>query len=251
MSTVLETRSLHAGYGKVEVLRGIDLTVGAGEIVAVLGANGAGKSTLLKALVGLATVHSGHVLHDAGSGLEPVTSTSPESMLRRGVALVPEGRLLFGSMTVEENLSVGAYSLKSRRGGVRSENPRERVYRLFPVLQERARQVASTLSGGEQQMLAIGRALMSVPDVLLLDEPSLGLAPRVITGIFEVFEQLRSEGITVVLVEQDAAKALGCADRGYVMQNGTVVLAGPARELLDDDGVREIYLGSWKGKGSV
>ncbi len=246
MSELLAIQDLRAGYGRVEVLHGVSLSVGRGEAVTVLGANGAGKSTLLKAVVGLADVHRGSVLFDSGAGLVDVTRNPPESLVRRGVALVPEGRMLFGSMSVAENLEVGSYPLKSRPGAPDADQLFEEVLELFPVLRERMRQTASTLSGGEQQMLAIGRALMSAPDLLLLDEPSLGLAPKVIRGIFEVFHRLREKGLTVLLIEQDAKLALDFADRGYVMQTGRMVLTGSADDLLDNDDVRAIYLGSWK-----
>ncbi len=240
---VLAIEGLHAGYGRVEVLRGIDLVVGAGEVVTLIGANGAGKSTLLKAIVGL--VHpSGGTVRLRG---EDITRIRPEQAVRRGVALVPEGRLLFGPMTVRENLDLGAQSRRLSAEALRADV--ERVFELFPVLSERAAQSAETLSGGEQQMLAVGRALMADPALLLLDEPSLGLAPKVIAEIFSALDTLRASGLTILLVEQDAKLALRHADRGYVMRTGAVALSGSAADLLADDDVRLIYLGAWHGGG--
>ncbi len=243
MSDVLLSLSgVHAGYGRVEVVRDADLTVGEGEMVSLIGANGAGKSTLLKAIVGLVGVSRGTV-DFAG---ESITGGRPERLVRRGLALVPEGRLLFGPLTVAENLELGAYSASRDRRRAVSEGL-ERVQRLFPVLGERAEQPAETLSGGEQQMLAVGRALMSRPRLLLLDEPSLGLAPKVIAEIFSALDALRAEGVTVLLVEQDAQLALKHSDRGYVMRTGSLVLEGSSEALLADESVRSIYLGSWDG----
>ncbi|HSK48119.1 MAG TPA: ABC transporter ATP-binding protein [Coriobacteriia bacterium] len=243
-SPLLELTEVHAGYGRVEVLRGIDLHVAAGELVALIGANGAGKSTLLKAVVGLIPVSAGTVR----LGGRDLARVRPERLVREGVALVPEGRLLFGPMTVAENLELGAYAL----GGARRTAVREgleRVHELFPVLAERSGQAAETLSGGEQQMLAVGRALMSQPTLLLLDEPSLGLAPKVIAEIFSALDLLRTQGVTILLVEQDARLALKHADRGYVMRTGRVALEGSSAELLADETVRTIYLGSWRAEG--
>lgn len=241
---LLELRNVHAGYGHVEVLRDIDLTVAAGEMVTLIGANGAGKSTLLKAIVGLIGPSAGTVLLDGAA----IKHARPERLVREGVALVPEGRMLFGPMSVRENLELGAYA---SRGDRRSSTAAglQRVHTLFPVLEERAVQPAETLSGGEQQMLAVGRALMSDPRLLLLDEPSLGLAPRVIAEIFSALDTLRAAGVTVLLVEQDARLALKHADRGYVMRTGRVVLEGDSAHLLADETIRTIYLGSWDEKG--
>jgi branched-chain amino acid transport system ATP-binding protein len=234
---LLSIEGLHAGYGHVPVLRGIDLHVRSGEIVTLVGSNGAGKSTLLKTIVGLVHSTSGRVLY---GGMD-MTRTVPERAVRAGMALVPEGRMLFGPLSVDENLRLGAFA---RRGAPDPEDF-ERVFALFPVLRERLGQTAATLSGGEQQMLAIGRALMSRPRLLLLDEPSLGLAPRVIAEIFGTLARLRAEGLTVLLVEQDVRIALRHADRGYVMRTGAIALSGSAAELLADDHVRHIYLGAW------
>ena len=241
---LLELGALRAGYGHVEVLHGIDLTVGEGELVAVIGANGAGKSTLLKAIVGLVHVDSGTVTYRGAR----VGAPRPERLVRDGLALVPEGRMLFGPMSVRENLELGAYGAGRERRTAIAEGL-QRVHALFPVLDERASQPAETLSGGEQQMLAVARALMSRPRLLLLDEPSLGLAPKVIAEIFAALDALRAQGVTLLLVEQDARLALEHADRGYVMRTGRVALEGPSGDLLADESVRTIYLGTWKGEG--
>ena len=243
---LLRVERLHAGYGRTQVLRGIDLEVAAGELVALIGSNGAGKSTLLRTIVGALKPTSGHVRFDG----RDIGGRRPERLVREGIALVPEGRLLFGPMTVRENLDLGAYAAK---GGSRSKLAAERlsrVHSLFPVLAERGSQPADTLSGGEQQMLAVGRALMSGPRLLLLDEPSLGLAPKVIAEIFGVLDALLSEGVTILLVEQDARLALKHADRGYVMRTGAMALAGTSEELLADESVRKIYLGAWGAEGA-
>ncbi len=244
---LLQIEGVHAGYGRTEVLHGVDLTVGEGELVALIGANGAGKSTLLKTAVGMLTPKAGRVV----LGGKDVSGVTPERLVRRGVALVPEGRLLFGPMTVGENLELGSYSLPSRERTARARELRRRVDGLFPVLAERSNQPAETLSGGEQQMLAVGRALMSAPRLLLLDEPSLGLAPKVIAEIFSALEVLRADGVTILLVEQDARLALKHADRGSVMRTGRVVLEGSSAELLADESVRTIYLGSWQTEGAA
>jgi branched-chain amino acid transport system ATP-binding protein len=244
---ILEIEGVHAGYGRTEVLHGVDLTVGEGELVALIGANGAGKSTLLKTVVGMIVPKAGRVL----LGGNDISGLRPERLVRRGVALVPEGRLLFGPMTVGENLELGSYSLPTRERASRALELRKRVDELFPVLAERSNQPAETLSGGEQQMLAVGRALMSAPRLLLLDEPSLGLAPKVIAEIFSALEVLRADGVTILLVEQDARLALKHADRGSVMRTGRVVLEGSSAALLADESVRTIYLGSWQTEGSV
>jgi len=237
---LLELSSVRAGYGRAEVLHDIDLTVREGELVTVIGANGAGKSTLLKAIVGLVPVRSGTISYRGAR----VPAPRPERLVRDGLALVPEGRLLFGPMSVRENLELGAYGAGRERRVV-TERAMARVNALFPVLEERADQAAETLSGGEQQMLAVARALMSEPRLLLLDEPSLGLAPLVIAEIFSALDELRAQGVTILLVEQDARLALRHADRGSVMRTGRVVLEGPAADLLADESVRTIYLGAW------
>lgn len=236
--SLLSIEDLSAGYGHVTVLRGVTLDVAAGEIVTLIGANGAGKSTLLRSVAGLLHTSTGRVVL---AGID-VTNLAPEKLVRRGLALVPEGRMLFGPMTVEENLQLGAHTRPARDPGVKEDL--ERVRALFPVLWERRSQAAATLSGGEQQMLAVGRALMSRPRALLLDEPSLGLAPKVIAAIFDVLSALRADGLAILLVEQDARVALKHADRGYVMRTGEIALSGSAAELLNDDEVRHIYLGA-------
>lgn len=238
---VLQVRQLSAGYGRIGVVSGVSFDVAAGEVVTLIGSNGAGKSTLLKAIAGLISPSAGTVVLDGAI----VTGTAPERLVRAGLALVPEGRMLFGPMSVIENLMLGAHT--ERRAAV-IDHRLERVHALFPVLAERAAQPAATLSGGEQQMLAVGRALMSGPHVLLLDEPSLGLAPRVISEIFSVLDALRTDGLAVLLVEQDANLALKHADRGLVMRTGRVVLEGRAADLALDEDVRLAYLGAWHGK---
>ncbi len=241
---MLDVTALETGYGRLRVLEGVSVDARRGEMVTLVGSNGAGKSTLLRAIAGLLPTWGGRIVFDG----EDVSSLAAHRRVRRGLVLVPEGRMLFSSMTVIENLTVGAYSRRGR--GARQETAESvgRVFDLFPVLRERARQAAGTLSGGEQQMLAVGRALMSRPKMLLLDEPSLGLAPKVITEIFTALDELRAEGMTMLLVEQDAPLALKHADRGYVMRTGEIVMAGRAADLLADDDVRLIYLGAWQGK---
>jgi branched-chain amino acid transport system ATP-binding protein len=241
---MLEVEGVVAGYGRIPVLHGVSLRADKGEVVTLVGANGAGKSTLLKVIAGVLSPREGRVLLDG----KDVTAVPVHKRVGRGVVLVPEGRMLFASMTVDENLTLGGYlrTGANARGALRAD--RERVFELFPVLAERRRQAAGTLSGGEQQMLAIGRALMSDPDVLLLDEPSLGLAPKVIGEIFAVLDRLRESGLTMVLVEQDAKLALKYSERGYVMRTGSVVLEGRSAELLSNDDVRLIYLGAWHEK---
>jgi len=243
---LLVLENVHAGYGHTEVLHGVDMHVGAGEVVALIGANGAGKSTLLRTVVGLIAPAHG-TIRLAGA---EVSGMSPEKLVSRGMALVPEGRLLFGPMSVRENLALGAYTAPRVQRAASLKERFQRVHELFPVLAERATQPAETLSGGEQQMLAVGRALMSVPRLLLLDEPSLGLAPKVIAEIFSAIEVLRADGVTVLIVEQDARLALKHADRGLVMRTGNVVLEAPAADLLEDESVRKIYLGTWHEEGS-
>jgi branched-chain amino acid transport system ATP-binding protein len=238
---MLAVRGLEAGYGHLPVLRGVDLDVMPGEIVTLVGANGAGKSTLLRAIVGLLRPSAGTVQFEN----RPIERLAPEKIVRQGLALVPEGRLLFGPLSVQENLRLGAYARGAKAESSGFAEDLERVFRLFPVLSDRMSQSAETLSGGEQQMLGIARGLMSRPRLLLLDEPSLGLAPKVISEIFGKLDDLRAGGVTVLLVEQDVKIALKHADRGYVMRTGSVVLTGTARELLADDHVRLIYLGSW------
>jgi branched-chain amino acid transport system ATP-binding protein len=238
---LLSVDGLVAGYSAAAVVDGVTLAVSAGETVTLVGANGAGKSTLLKAIAGALPVRAGRVLVDG----EDVTNVPAHRRVGKGIVLVPEGRMVFAGMSVDENLTLGAHLRTGAAARRAVAADRERVFGLFPVLAERRRQAAGTLSGGEQQMLAIGRAMMSAPRVLLLDEPSLGLAPKVIAQIFSALDVLRDSGLAVVLVEQDARLALRHASRGYVVRTGRVALEGPAEELLGNDDVRLIYLGAW------
>jgi len=236
---MLIVRNLRAGYGRIEALHGVSLSVRHGEIVAIVGANGAGKSTLLRAVAGLIVPWQGEVLFEDRS----LAGMKPPTIVAAGIGLVPEGRWLFPPMSVLDNLRLGAY-VRLRRGekeAVREDL--ERVFALFPILAERRKQPAGSLSGGEQQMLAIARALMSRPKMLLLDEPSTGLAPLLVEKIFETIVQLNGEGITFLLVEQNARAALAVANRGYVLETGRMVLQGRAQELLEDHEVKRAYLG--------
>ena len=242
MSAFLEVRDLRAGYGAAEVLHGLSLAIGKGQVVTVIGPNGAGKSTLLNTLMGLMPQRAGSVLLD-GTDLAGV---SLEDRVLRGMALVPEKRELFSAMSVEENLELGGFC-RMRRGDRNWRARIDEVYDLFPRLAERRRQAAGTLSGGERQMLAVGRALMSRPELLMLDEPSLGLAPLIVREIFRIIETLRQTGVTIVLVEQNARAALAVADHGYVLEMGEVSLSGPAGELRNDARVIDTYLGAARG----
>jgi len=235
---MLRIRNLQAGYGKLRVLRGVSLHVRAGELVTIIGANGAGKTTLLHTVAGLVPAQGGEIEFD-GTDL---TRVAAHSIVGHGCALVPEGRQVFAVMSVEENLLLGAYTRLARdRTGVR--DTLEGVYRLFPVLRERRRQYAGTLSGGEQQMVAIGRARMAQPRLLMLDEPSMGLAPLVVKDIFKTLAGLHAAGVTILLVEQNARAALAIADRGYVMETGAILMEGAARDLLNNNDVQRAYLG--------
>ena len=232
---MLSVEDLHVYYGEIHALKGVSLSVGDGEIVALLGPNGAGKTTTVKTISGLLVPRRGRVsLEDV-----PLTGRPPHEIVYQGVAHVPEGRKIFNRLTVAENLEMGAYSRAD--GGIGED--RERVFHLFPRLKERLSQVAGTLSGGEQQMLAIGRAMMARPRVLLLDEPSMGLAPVVVEQIFETIVDINRRGTTILLVEQNAAMALGIAGRGYVLETGAVALTGTAAELANNADVRRAYLG--------
>ena len=233
---LLEVRKLAVAYGGIQAVKGIDLTVGDGELVCLIGANGAGKTTTLKGICGLLPVRSGTV-HYVGTD---VTGRPAFELVRRGLAMVPEGRGVFGALTIEENLAMGAYARRDR-DGVRADV--ERVFGLFPRLKERRRQTAGTLSGGEQQMLAMGRALMSRPRLLLLDEPSMGLAPLMVQKVFETIVAVSREGVTILLIEQNAKLALEVSGRGYVMESGEITLSGPAATMLHDPKVRAAYLG--------
>ena len=233
---LLEVENLHVYYGQIHALKGISLTVDQGEIVTLIGANGAGKSTTLKTISGLLRPREGRMR----LGEENLGTLHPHDIVAKGVVQVPEGRRIFGRLTVSENLMMGAYA-RNDRAGIRSDL--DRVFALFPRLKERQAQVAGTLSGGEQQMLAIGRALMGGPKVLLLDEPSMGLAPVLVEQIFETVTGINKTGTTILLVEQNAYMALQIAHRGYVLQTGEIALAGSAQELQANEDVRRAYLG--------
>jgi branched-chain amino acid transport system ATP-binding protein len=235
---LLTIRNLHAYYGSVPALNGVTCRVREGEIVALIGANGAGKTTLLNAVCGLVR-RAGEIIFQG----RPLAGLAPEEIVALGISQVPEGRQLFAPMTVAENLELGAYRRSRRDSKAAITEDLERVFQLFPRLQERLGQRAGTLSGGEQQMLAIGRALMARPQLLLLDEPSLGLAPLVVEDILATLGRLRAEGLTVLLVEQNARAALKVADRGYVLETGHIILSGTAADLLQDRQVTRAYLG--------
>ena len=235
---MLRVRGLEVFYGRVPVLRQVSLEVPAGEAVTIVGPNGAGKTTLLRAIAGLIPVRHGTILFDG----EPIANRSTEEIVRRGISMVPEGRDLFAPLSVRDNLLLGAYARYRSAGRRQVEGDLERVWQLFPRLRERQRQAAGTLSGGEQQMVAIGRALMARPRLLLLDEPSLGLAPLVIREIFRVIEELQAEGITLLLVEQNARAAMRIARRGYVLEAGGV-MGGAIEQERSQEAVRRVYLG--------
>jgi branched-chain amino acid transport system ATP-binding protein len=235
---LLELRDGHAGYGKAEVLRGVSIAVPEGGVVTVIGPNGAGKSTLLNGLMGLLPMRG--ALRFAG---EDIASLTLEERVMRGIALVPERRELFGTMTVEDNLVLGGWRPR-RLGRASWRDGVEHAYALFPRLKERRMQLARTLSGGERQMLAIGRALVGQPALLMLDEPSLGLAPRIVRDIFAIIARLRADGVAILLVEQNARAALQVADHGYVLETGEVALQGAAARLADDPRVVDTYLGA-------
>jgi branched-chain amino acid transport system ATP-binding protein len=239
---LLEVTDLHAGYGRAEVLTGLNLRLEKGQVVTVIGPNGAGKSTMLNALMGVLGSR-GMVRFDG----RDLAETTLEQRVMLGIALVPERRELFGTMPVQDNLILGGYrAMKQRVPNWRSAL--DRVFELFPRLKERRAQLAGTLSGGERQMLAVGRALMSNPKLLMLDEPSLGLAPLIVRDIFQTIERLRREGVSILLVEQNARAALQVADHGYVLETGEIVLDGPAEQLAGDPRVIETYLGSQSGR---
>jgi branched-chain amino acid transport system ATP-binding protein len=233
---LLEVENVHTYYGQIHALKGVSLTVDIGEIVTLIGANGAGKSTLLKTTSGLLRPRQGSIHLDG----EDLTHYPPHEIVAKGVVQVPEGRRVFGRLTVTENLEMGAFSIPDQK---LIDANLERVYTLFPRLKERCKQVAGTLSGGEQQMLAMGRALMANPRVLLMDEPSMGLAPVLVDSIFETIRQLNADGTTILLVEQNARMALQVASRGYVLQSGVVVLSDSAENLHQNELVRKAYLG--------
>ncbi len=232
---VLKIADLQVSYGGIEAVRGISFDVKAGEIVTLIGANGAGKSSTLRTISGLVKPASGKVIFEG----EDITGKDPTSIVSKGLMMVPEGRRIFPNLTVLENLKIGAYLRKDDL-----ESDIERVYGYFPRLRERSWQEGGTLSGGEQQMLAVGRALMGRPKLLMMDEPSLGLAPIVVQDIFEIIRQIHAAGTTVLLIEQNANMALHVADRAYVIENGKIAMEGTGQELLSDEKVRAAYLGS-------
>ena len=234
MSKILEIKNLSVSYGGIEAIKNISLDVEAGSIVTLIGSNGAGKSSTLRSIAGIVKAKSGEVLFEG----ENILGLSPDQIVKRGVTLVPEGRRVVPNLTVAENLHVGAYL---RKDDIKPDL--EYVYELFPRLKERSWQFAGTLSGGEQQMLAVGRAMMARPKLIMMDEPSLGLAPLIVQGIFDIIRTINKAGITVLLIEQNANMALKVADYAYVMQTGEITLSGTGAELLENEEVKEAYLG--------
>ena len=234
--TMLEVKDLHVSYGGIRALRGVNLEVPDGKIVTLIGANGAGKSTMLRTISGLVKAESGSVLYNG----KELIGMPINKILEEGIAMVPEGRRVFTNLTVLENLKIGAY-LRNDKAGIQKDI--EWVYELFPRLQERSWQMAGTLSGGEQQMLAVGRALMSRPKLMMMDEPSLGLAPLVVKGIFDIIREINRQGVTVLLIEQNANMALKTADLAYVLETGAITLQGSGAELLTNEAIKKAYLG--------
>jgi len=234
--SLLSLQGVHVAYGGIRAVKGIDLAIEKGELVCLIGANGAGKTTTLRAITGMVHAASGRIVYDG----QDIAALKPHQIARRGLAMVPEGRGVFAQLTIEENLVMGAYA-RNDRAAVAADI--EHKYTLFPRLKERRRQTAGTLSGGEQQMLAISRALMMRPKLLLLDEPSMGLAPLMVERIFEVVRGIAAEGVTMLLVEQNARLALEVSHRGYVLESGLVTISGEGRALLGDPRIREAYLG--------
>ncbi|KDR29303.1 ABC transporter ATP-binding protein [Caballeronia grimmiae] len=235
-SAMLKVKGLQVNYGGIQAVKGVDLEVGQGELVTLIGANGAGKTTTMKAIMGLKPYSSGDIEYMGHS----IKGVPTHELLKRGLAMVPEGRGIFARMSILENMQMGAY-LRKDNDGIQKDT--ERMFGFFPRLRERASQYAGTLSGGEQQMLAMARALLSRPKLLLLDEPSMGLSPIMVEKIFDVVREISAEGLTVLLVEQNARLALQAANRGYVMDSGTVTMTGDAKQMLDDPKVRAAYLG--------
>ncbi|MCF0111564.1 MAG: ABC transporter ATP-binding protein [Erysipelotrichaceae bacterium] len=233
---MLEINNLHVHYGAIHALKGVSLEVHDGEIVALIGSNGAGKSTLLKAVSGLLKPTEGTISFEGN----PTMKMSAQAIVKAGITQVPEGRHVFSGLSVYENLMMGAY-LRKDKDGIKEDL--QNIYNRFPILKERLNQDASTLSGGEQQMLAMGRALMARPKLLMLDEPSMGLAPIFVNQVFEIIKDINSTGTTILLIEQNARKALDIADRGYVMETGNIVLSGTGKQLSESDAVRKAYLG--------
>ena len=237
MSNILEIKNLSVSYGGIEAIKNISFNVEEGKIVTLIGSNGAGKSSTLRSIAGIVKAKHGEVLFEGKN----ILGMSPDQIVKHGITLVPEGRRVFPNLTVLENLKIGAYL---RKDNISSDI--EYVYSLFPRLKERSWQLAGTLSGGEQQMLAVGRALMAKPKLIMMDEPSLGLAPLVVQGIFDIIEQINKEGITVLLIEQNANMALKAADYAFVMQTGEITLSGTGADLLENEEVKEAYLGKKK-----
>ncbi|MCD8499098.1 MAG: ABC transporter ATP-binding protein [Clostridiales bacterium] len=235
--SLLEIENLSVHYGGIEALKNISFKVEAGEIVTLIGANGAGKSTTLKSISGLVSASGGTIRHNG----ETISGLDSQKIVERGIVLVPEGRKVFSNLSVLENLKIGAY-LRTDKAGIAEDI--ERMYDLFPRLKERHWQMAGTLSGGEQQMLAVGRALMAKPQILMMDEPSLGLAPLIVRDIFSIIRKINEQGTTVLLIEQNANAALKIADRGYVLVTGEVKLSGSGKDLLNDKSVQDAYLGT-------
>ncbi len=236
---MLEIRNVSTYYGHIQALHGVSLKVETGEIVSLIGANGAGKSTLLNTISGIVSARSGEILLDGKN----IAHLAAEKIVGLGISQVPERRQVFGELAVRDNLRLGAYLRLRKRQNPEVRGDLEAIYEMFPILEQRQNQLAGTLSGGEQQMLAIGRGLMARPRVLLLDEPSLGLAPLLVKEIFRVLQRLRDEGTTLLLVEQNARAALAISDRAYVLETGEIVMSGVARELIADDDVQSAYLG--------
>ena len=237
--SLLEVKNLVVSYGGIEALKGISFSVDEGQIVTLIGANGAGKSTTLRAISGIVPIKAGSISYDG----REITSMDTQKIVEAGIAMVPEGRRVFANLTVLENLKIGAYL---RKDNAQIQKDIDHIYKLFPRLQERSWQLAGTLSGGEQQMLAVGRALMTKPRLMMMDEPSLGLAPLVVRDIFSIIRRLSEEGITILLIEQNANAALHAAHYGYVLETGQITLSGTGEELLASTRVQEAYLG--KGK---
>lgn len=234
---LLRIEGLTTSYGPVEVLHNVSIDINEGELVAIVGANGAGKTTLLRTISGLHKCHSGSIAFANND----ITNGAAHTIMRNGICHVPEGRQVFAPLSVDDNLRLGGYALRKDSDWVESEI--ERIYTLFPILKEKHQQEAGTLSGGQQQMLAIGRALLGRPKLLLLDEPSMGLAPLLVEEIFRIVQELNSKGVTILLVEQNARMALTVANRGYVLETGQIITSAPASELLNDEAVRKAYLG--------
>jgi len=233
---MLKIKDLHVNYGGIKALKGININVPDGKIITLIGGNGAGKSTALRTAIGLVKPASGTILYDD----QDLTNVKTKDIVSRGLVLVPEGRKVFSNLTIHENLVLGSYARKDK---AEIERDREKVISLFPRLGERLKQKAGTLSGGEQQMLAVGRAIMTKPKLLMMDEPSLGLAPLIVKSIFEIIQNINKLGVTILLIEQNAKAALEIADYGYVMETGNIVMEGPGRELLNNEDVKKAYLG--------